>query len=311
MNYMKQSKLRAALTVMAAAVLTSTSAFSQHLNNTQQGSLWAPAGVRIDANAKEWGDNFQAYNSTTDVFYSMANDENNLYLIVKSTNQMINNKVMAGGITLTVNSSGKKKDKDGFALTFPLVDLAKLRGQVMSRMRGPGGPQGLDSTAIAGMRKQAIAAAKEIKLDGFKDIPDSVISIYNEYGIKAAIDYDRNGNLVCEMAVPLKLINADLTKTRELAYNIKLNGLNLSAMFQTRGDGPGGMGMGGPPPPMPGGGNITVIRADGGGGMRMPDGGMGGEGFRMPRGMPSMQDMQNMVSPTDFWAKYPLAKKAN
>ena len=310
MNLTTQSKLRTALSVMTAALLTGTSAFSQHLNNTQQGSLWAPAGVRIDANAKEWGSDFQAYNSTTDVFYSMANDENNLYLVVKSTNQMINNKIMAGGITLTLNTSGKKKEKDGFALTFPMVDLAKLRGQVMSRMRGPGGPQGLDSAAIAGMRKQAIAAAKEIKLDGFKDIPDSVISIYNEFGIKAAIDYDRNGNLICEMALPLKLINADVAKTKELGYNIKLNGLNLSAMFQTRVDGPGGMG--GPPPPMPGGGNITIVRADGGGGMgMMPGGGMGGEGFRMPRGMPSMQDMQNMVSPTDFWAKYPLAKKAN
>jgi hypothetical protein len=280
------------------------SAYSQRLNNTQEGSVWAPANVKVDAKSTEWNDTFQANNKTTDIFYTIANDGKNLYLIIKSTDQMINNKIIAGGITITINTSGKKKDKDGFEITFPLVNMENLRGQVMARMRGPGGPGPLDSAAIAGMRKQAVAAAKEIKLIGFKEIPDSVVSIYNEYGVKAALDYDRNGSMISEMAIPLKLLGLSVD-SKEFAYNIKLNGLNLSALF------PGAVAMfaGGPP----GGGGFNRPPGGGGGGFGgPPPGGAGfggGDVVRTAPGMPSMQDMQNIISPTDFWGKYTMAKK--
>lgn len=285
---------------------------SQRLNSVQSSSVYAPANAKVDAKADEWGD-FQAYNTTTDVFYTLANDDKNLYLVVKSTNQMINNKIVAGGITFTINTNGKKKkDIGSFVATFPLIDMATVRGQMQSRMRSATGGKPLDSTAIAGMRNQAIASAKEIKLEGFKDIPDSVISIYNEYGLKAAVDYDRNGNLVCEMSIPLKYLNLTLDNTQGFAYNIKLNGLNISAMMggnmaMRMGDGGGGMPGGGMAGGMGGANTVVVTRMGGGGGMGMAS--FGGEGGRMPPGMPSINDMQNMVSPTDFWAKYLLAKK--
>jgi len=289
-------------------------ASAQKLNNVQTGSVWAPANVKVDARLNEWDNPLQAFNSTTDVYYTIANDDKNLYIVIKSTDQMINNKVMAGGINFTINTTGKKKDKDAYVITFPLVDLGKLRNAMVQRMGrgGPGGqPQPMDSAGIAGMRKQAIGMAKEIKLIGFKDIPDSVISIYNEYGLKAAVDYDRNGNLVCEMAIPLKYMGSNI---KEFAYNLKLNGLNISAMM---GGGPPGGGFGGPPgggfgggPPGGGGGFGGGPPGGGGGGFGGgPPGGGFGNGGRPPAGMPSMQDMQNMISPTDFWGKYVLAKK--
>jgi hypothetical protein len=40
-----------------------------------------------------------------------------------------NNKIMLGGITLTVNPSGKKSDKEGFKVIYPVIN----------RQRGPGG----------------------------------------------------------------------------------------------------------------------------------------------------------------------------
>jgi uncharacterized membrane protein YgcG len=301
-----QKTLKAITMVIVNSVLItgiSLTAYGQRLANIQEGSVWAPANVKIDARLNEWGDTFQAENKTVDVFYTMANDDKNLYLVIKSTLPVINNKITAGGINFTINPAGKKKDKDAFVITFPIVNPANLRSMVMKRVGGgPGGaPKPMDSAAIAGMRKQAISMAKEIKLIGFKDIPDSIISIYNEYGIKAAIDYDRNGSLVYEMAVPLKYLYPPGTVRKELAYNIKLNGLNISAMF-------------------PGAGNAMAVRvgdggggnvAFGGGGGGFGGGGFGGGGgdFRPPPGMPSMSDMQNIISPTDFWGKYTLAKK--
>ena len=77
---------------------------AQKLNNVQDGSVWAPANIKIDGKLNEWDDSFKAYNKTTDVFYTISNDEKNLYLVIKSANQVISNKIIGGGINFTVNT---------------------------------------------------------------------------------------------------------------------------------------------------------------------------------------------------------------
>jgi len=283
--------------------LLSISAYAQKLNSVQEESVWAPINVKIDAKATEWGDTFRAFNKATDIFYTMANDDANLYIVIKSTNQVNNNKILGGGIDITMNTAGKKKEKDAYVIAFPVVDIANLRNQVMQGMRamrsggpgGPGGPQAPDSAAIAAMRKKAVSAAKQIKLLGFaKDVPDTLISIYNEYDIKASANFDNKGSLIIEMALPLKYLHLS-GKSEEFAYNIRLNGIQINAIFP----GASAMMQGG----APGGGGGGFGGGGGGGGFGggMPGGGGGG----MPRGM---ADFASMLSPTDFWAKYVLAK---
>ncbi len=285
--------------------LTTLSLQAQKLPNTQEASLYAPATVKVDARLTDWT-NLQAFNKTVGLNYTVANDDKNLYLVIKADDPNIANKIIAGGIDLIINTQGKKSDKDGYVISFPLVNPANLRSQMSSfRPQGgaPGGQQ-MDSTALAKMRKQAVATFKEIKLVGFKDIADSVVSIYNEHGIKAAADYDAKGALVCELAMPLKYMG--LTgSTAEFAYSIRLNGLNIQAMMASMGiniqamERAAGGGLGGPG----GGGQVVVVGGQGGGGF-----GGGGFGGGMPRGA-GMGDMQGMISPTDFWSKYTLAKK--
>jgi hypothetical protein len=294
--------IKAGISALLLSV-TGFSAFAQKLNTVQEASVWAPANVKVDAKLTEWNDTFQAFNKTTNVFYTVSNDDNNLYLVMKSTDQSTNNKIVGGGINLTINTAGKKNEKDAFILTFPVVNMANLRSTMMQgmSMRAPGGggqPQTPDSAAIADMRKKAVSTFKEVKLVGFKDIPDSVISIYNEYGIKAFVDFDSKGALIIEMAVPLKAMHLDAGSA--FAYNIKLNGINLNALMP----GMNHMVMSGM-----GGGGASFSGGGGGGGMAttvvVSGGGMGGGGG-MPR---SMGDIANMLSPTDFWGKYTVSKK--
>ena len=265
---------------------------AQKLPNVQQKSLRAPANVKIDAVLNEWSNNLQAHNNHTDVFYTMANDDKNLYLVIKSVDQTNNNKIMAGGINLTVNTAGKQMEKGAYTIVFPFIDITTYRSQMRMvtmpspiaggddiRMGvGPGAsaPGPVDPAALAEMRKEIKSTVKEIKMLGFSaDIADTIISIYNELNIKTALDYDDKGNLVYEMAIPLKYFHLSTAKAGEFAYNIKLNG--LSAMRRP------GPNMDGPP--------------RGGGGEMHPD-----------AGPPSGGPMQAMVSPTDFWGKYTLAK---
>lgn len=290
-----------------AALIAGTSfcGYGQKLSNVQEGSVLAPANVKIDAKTTEWNDAFKAYNKTTLINYTLANDDKNLYLVVKSADQGNNRKIVAGGITLTINTADKKKEKDAFAITFPLVSRDNIRSQFRSRGFGGGLAPTLDSTDIANMRKQILATAKEIKLSGFKSITDSVIAIYNEYGIKTAISYDDMGSLIYELAVPLNLFSISTDNPKEFAYNIKLNGLQFSSRDRdgSSRDREGGSREGGESRSGSGGSRSSSRGSYSGGGSSRSGRSSSGS-YESGR-----NDMQSLISPTDFWGKYTLIKK--
>ncbi|HTH82560.1 MAG TPA: hypothetical protein VL490_06475 [Mucilaginibacter sp.] len=286
-------------------LMAALSVSAQKLKDVQDVSLRAPSPIKIDGALTEWNDTFQAYNRATKLYYTMANDDKNIYLAFKSTDALNNNKITAGGITITINTDGKKKEKDAYTLTYPIVERPKMQrpqggpGGGAGGVRvmafggpGPGGPMspnGPDSAMIKAAHDRVIAASKEIKISGFKDIADSLISIYNEYGIKAAIGYNKLGNFTYELAIPLKYFGLTVDAAKEIAYNVKVNGLQIN-MRMDDGGGPGGPGgpVGGPVR------DVVVMGGPRGGG------GPGGNG---------MSTFQELTSPSDFWGKYTLAKK--
>ncbi|MDB5031667.1 hypothetical protein [Mucilaginibacter sp.] len=297
------------ISLTSLLLLSCLAVFAQEtkkLKEVQAANLWAPSSIKIDGALKEWGDSFQAYNKATKLYYTLSNDDKNIYLAIKSTDAINNNKIIAGGITLTINTDGKKKEKDAFSLTYPVIQRTTrtMRGPgggapgmpgrsmtiTMGPGGGPGGPGGqpVDSAMIKAAHERTIAAAKEIKVAGFKDITDSLVSIYNEYGIKAAIGYNALGNFTYEMAIPIKLLNLK-SDGQELNYNVKVNGIVIpAAMMQAMSE--GGNGGGG----SDGGQRIVTFGGPGGGGGGQRGGGGG--------------NFQEMTSPSDFWGKYTLAK---
>src|SRR5471030_404342 len=106
------------------------------LDNIQQGGVVAPEKVKIDGKFGEWEDTFAAFNKTTKLFYTLSNDDKNLYLVVKCTDAINNSKIMGGGVTLTINTAGKKKEEGAYSVTFPIVARANMRG--LRRPRGAG-----------------------------------------------------------------------------------------------------------------------------------------------------------------------------
>jgi len=263
---------------------------AQKVSNVQQGSVWAPDSVKIDGKLTEWGNTLQAYNKSTLLWYTLANNDKNIYLVIKSTGQSNNNKILAGGISLTINTAGKKKDKDAFVITFPVPNNTGMRG--MGRRRGGDQQDTPDSAAIIAQQRQTLADSKEISALGFKDITDTLISIYNEYSIKAVAKIDDKGNFVYELAVPLQLLGLSTADAKEIAYNVKVNGLQIAG-FGGFGGGGGGRNGGG-------GGGRNGGGGDGGGG-----GGFGGgSAFG---GKSNADNIQDITAPTDFWGKYTLA----
>ncbi len=56
-------------------LLFTTQAIGQKLPNIQTASLRASANIKVDGKAAEWGNKLEAYNNTTEVFYTLANDK--------------------------------------------------------------------------------------------------------------------------------------------------------------------------------------------------------------------------------------------
>ena len=150
--------------------------------NVQESSVWASQAVKIDGKTSE--NNFGAFNKNTQLFYTMSNDDKNLYLVIKSTDNSNNNKIMMGGITLTINTDGKRKEKDGLSITYPLIvrqqgarggqsgggQRQMYGGMREGGQRSAGGSFGQRSqnssgaaadSAIIARRKQQLATVKE------------------------------------------------------------------------------------------------------------------------------------------------------
>lgn len=311
--------MKKTLTIATLLALTGTVALAQgkKLKDVQEISLWAPTGVKADGKLAEWNDSFQAYNKATQLYYTISNDDKNIYMAFKSTDAMNNNKIIAGGITIAVNTEGKKKTDNTYNVTYPVIapvsvkttsrpaggagaaGASAMSSVISSTMTMPGEP--IDAEIVAARRK-ALIAYKEMKVSGFKDIPDSLISLYNEHGMKTMAGFDDQGNYLYEVAIPLKLIGLEVGSTNALAYNVKLNGVKIAGLPNINLYGGGGLGGGGADPGGQGARPVATeatIRMNGNGSFAGSGGSRSGGAV----------DYQEMVNPSDFWGKYSLAIK--
>jgi len=268
--------------------------FAQKINNIQTESVRPASMVVVDGNVTEWG-NLQAYNKTTRLWYTLANDDKNIYLVIKSSNQNTNNKILANGITLTINTAGKKKEKGAFAIAFPAISTAGGAGRGRRKRNFGQDDAPPDSAAVLAQQKQTLATAKEISVLGFKEITDTLISIYNEYSIKAVATFDAKGSFCYELSVPLSLLQISADGKTEIAYDLRVNGAQL-------GNFPGEQAK-------IGGRNGSSLSITGGG----PGGGGNGGGFGggfgggSAFGKKADANPDDITLPNDFWAKYTMA----
>jgi len=95
---------------------------AQKLPNIQKESVRAPEKVTIDGKFKEWNGRMLAHNNAAEITYTIANDDTNLYLVAQAIDQMVMNKILRGGLTLAIQKTGKRDDKNAAAITFPVSD---------------------------------------------------------------------------------------------------------------------------------------------------------------------------------------------
>ncbi|OOQ59505.1 hypothetical protein [Mucilaginibacter pedocola] len=285
--------------LLPAAFMLPALALAQNKNDKP--TLQPPANaIVIDGKLNDWGDSLRYLNEEKKIPYTIANDNNNIYVALRISDHAEQRRALMAGITFSIDPKGKKKET--FSVTFPYTDPEAMPAERVQAPPTDGQPPQPGSDDDRQERMQALLTrTKQIKATGFADVLNEVMTTANTYGIKTALGIDNEGFLVFEAAVPISMLHVDKPEKNEWAFNIKINGFSRPKDGDRpeggRGGGmggPGGMGgMGGGRGGMGGGGGRR-----GGGGMR---GNRGGDGGSYNRSEAS--------KPVDFWEKYYLAGK--
>jgi len=269
MNMWKFKSTRFLVQLTTALIGVTTLANAQNLPNVQKNSLRAPATIKIDGKAKEWDGKYLAYNKVTEVFYSIANDNENLYLAIYSDNIDITTKILQNGINVSFNSKNKSIDKS-LQIKYPFTpstntekrERSKAIKEKMDKLDANQSGEEKMSTKLK-LNRAIAAENKLVKIFGISSTTDTLFSIYESKDIMVKIDCPGDGLLYYELSVPLKYFGIAPSVLPKLYYNIRLNEHYLSHVL----------------PPDYFSGN-----------------------------MPGGHDERQIVHATDFWGEYTLAK---
>lgn len=289
--YLKIPRFAATILTLCSTILIAS---AQKQPQVQESSALAPATVKIDGKLDEWANPFvnvekasgylSAFNPGSRIYYTIANDDKNLYLVIRGLGNGVSKKVLSGGVIFTISHAEKKnraKDPGNVAVSFPVPIDAKTTSFIMSTINqildfeddSPATRKSIDSLD-ATANKMAADATKEIGISGMKDIPDPLISVYNPQGIKAAIRFMKVQPAI-EIAIPLKFLGLPADNPT-FSYNIRINAVPEASRV-----------VADPNAPSP---NGTVEQAP----------------------APAMVTNPNLGyawNPTDFWGEYTLVKK--
>lgn len=198
-------------------------ATAQKLPEKQEVSFRAPDNIKIDGKASEWGNKYQAYNPANYLFYTIANDDKNLYLVIHVSDNLAIEKIVRWGIAFTISKSLKRmsKDPNNVSISFP-VNEGKNLSVIHNLGERDFAPNRDSLMAVRNTRISYIF--KSIQVTGIKEIDEPTISVYNTLGIKAVAAFDNKLDYTYELAVPLKYLAVSINNGTRFSYNIKLNG---------------------------------------------------------------------------------------
>lgn len=267
--------------------LSSASLYAQKTDPDADVNLWVQQPVKVDGISDEWHEPLNNYNTDTKLAFALANDQQNLYIIIESLDEVTTRKLMSAGLTLDINTAGKKKD--GIKINF------------LGMNQPPAPHEKNDTLSHPETNEFEHGGVHTIQVSGFKNIPDGSLAMPNKDGIAVAAAFNKQRDYICELAIPLNQLGLKGNETKAIAYNIKINsGAEHHRREMPVGEGSTGGGHGAPG----GKGGGMGGGMHGGGGGRHGGGGMGGgKGARNSEGANDQH-----TAAADFWIKYELAR---
>lgn len=228
-------------------------------------SQWPNNKVIVDGKSSEWNIPLKFYDDKSKLQYAIANDNENLYVCIRATDEQTQNKIYGAGMQVILDTieNPRKDNSSPPYILFPIG--GKRKGMSTSSEVASG--QDLKFS-------KPIFELKTMELSGFSSpLNDGIYPIQNNSGIEVNIRSDSNKIVVYELAVPFKTFYKNSISQSDSSKIISIS-IVLNALPMPSGGMPGGGGRPGGGPP--GGGRM--------GGGQMGDVSGGGMGGGMPGG---------------------------
>jgi hypothetical protein len=234
---------------------------------------------KLDGAINEWPVNKFSSDKETDIQYAIDNDAQNLYLVMKITDQGEQMKLMRMGMKLFIDLKGKHKENLGVEFPLKKIDGSGFSGGATPQSNGQRNEQE-GKPDLKRMRMMLALNLFSMNLFGFTEGDPVEQNLEIQGSVRIAYDWDSTDVMHLEYLVPLKMLG-DISSLNQKIISIgwKINGMEM----------PSGSGnFSGPP----GGGRPPGGRPPGGGGGGRPGGGSG------------QVDMGKMMKEQEIWTRY-------
>lgn len=181
---------------------------------------WAGAH-QIDGQLTEWGAELADYHKAQSFAYELRNDAEFLYVAIRITDVDRQTQALGQGIQVMINTEGKKRD--GQTVVFPTVDRLSFRELLSAD----------NENRPDDYRDAALQSVRGIRVLRFDRLRDGMISLDNQYGVRAAAAIDSADALCVEIKLPLDILQlTDEQRHAEMAYHIRIGGFIMGAATQ-------------------------------------------------------------------------------
>uniref|UniRef100_F4CDK0 Uncharacterized protein n=1 Tax=Sphingobacterium sp. (strain 21) TaxID=743722 RepID=F4CDK0_SPHS2 len=201
------------LLICTCLLLSFCSVYAQKKKSIVPTAIDFRSDIQIDGDLSEWGDSLRNYYEKQDLQYEIANDEKQIYVAMRVKDGSWQTQALHQGFSFLVNKEGKKKE--GASIIFPIPDRESLRS-LASKDK---------DEKPADIREGILKAVRAIFIVGMADVVDGPISLENNYGIKAAVKIDSSDAVCYEAVIPFERIGLEQERDKEVAFNIKINGI--------------------------------------------------------------------------------------
>jgi hypothetical protein len=223
-------------------------------------------------------------------YYCISNDRDNIYIDLRIYDKDMQRKVLASGITIWINTNGKKSKKMGIRYPVRLQDRDRITRTGSQNIQGPPGMPEWGADPGGAMDINDLNT-NSLQLIGFSESGPVTITSYEYDNFRGSIRIERDQNMYYEIIMPF----AKLPTIIDKPPGKKKSGPFLLGISYTA---EGSSSMNGPPA-----GGRTMPGESGGGG---PGGGRPGGGRPGGSGVPSVSTTsQTSSSPNQlvFWIK--------
>lgn len=210
---------------------------------------WQPAPVEVDGLANEWEIPLQYYSKGGKLGCAVSNDQENLYICIRSSDQDTRMKMIRSGMTVSIDTSGKKINM--CSVTYP---LAKERMQHNREEMKAMMSNGTKVTDFPSRKQRILQDQKTMNISGFVSAQNGENPLKTPSGISVCMNLDSFDVFTYEAMIPFKTFYKEKLSATDTS--------NVLTIYITV----NGMGM-------PGGGGQTAGGGHGSGGGRMSAGG--------------------------------------